>query len=66
MLEQAREQYRLSVMSYEMGALSLMDLLDAQSDLAQSEANFVSAGVTALKTEASLMVQLGRMPRVGE
>ncbi|OPX31164.1 MAG: hypothetical protein B1H09_03520, partial [Gemmatimonadaceae bacterium 4484_173] len=66
MLEQAREQYRLSVMSYEMGALSLMDLLDAQSDLAQSEANFVSARVTALKTEASLMVQLGRMPRVGE
>jgi len=66
MLEQAQEQYRLSLMSYEMGALSLMNLLDAQSDLAQSEANLVSAKVTALKTEASLMVQLGIMPRVGE
>ncbi len=66
MLEQAQEQYRLSLMSYEMGALSLMDLLKAQSDLSQSEANIVSAKVAALKTEASLMVQLGIMPRVGE
>ena len=66
MLEQAQEQYRLSLMSYEMGALPLMDLLDAQSDLSQAEANLVSARVTALKCEASLMIQLGRMPRVGE
>lgn len=66
MLEQAQEQYRLSLMSYEMGALPLMDLLDAQSDLSQSEANLVSARVAALTSEASLLIQLGRMPRVGE
>ncbi len=66
MLEQAQEQYRLSLMSYEMGALPLMDLLDAQSDLSQSEANLVSAEITALTSEASLLIQLGRMPRVGE
>lgn len=66
MLEQAQEQYRLSLMSYEMGALPLVDLLDAQSDLSQAEANLVSARVAALKGEASLMIQLGRMPRVGE
>ena len=66
MLEQAQEQYRLSLMSYEMGALRLMDLLDAQADLAQSEANLVSARVAALTSEASLMIQLGRMPRLGE
>ncbi|MCK5133829.1 MAG: TolC family protein, partial [Candidatus Sabulitectum sp.] len=66
MLEQAQEQYRLSLMSYEMGALPLLDLLDAQSDLSQAEANLVSARVAALTSEASLMIQLGRMPRVGE
>ncbi len=66
MLEQAQEQYRLSLMSYEMGALPIMDLLDAQADLAQSEANLVSARVAALTSEASLMIQLGRMPRLGE
>lgn len=66
MVEQAGEQYRLSQMSYEMGALTLLDLLDAQADLSQAEANLVSARVTALRTEASLMAQLGRMPRVGE
>ncbi len=66
MLEQTEEQYRLSLMSYEMGALPLLDLLKAQSDLAQSEANLVSARVSALRTEASLLIQLGEMPRVGE
>lgn len=66
MLDQAQEQYRLSLMSYEMGALPLMDLLSAQSDLSQAEANLVSARVAALTSEASLMIQLGRMPRVGE
>jgi len=66
MLEQAQEQYRLSSMSYEMGALSLLDLLSAQSDLSMAEANLVSARVAALTSEASLMIQLGRMPRVGE
>ena len=66
MVEQAGEQYRLSQMSYEMGALTLLDLLNAQADLSQAEANLVSARVTALRTEASLMAQLGRMPRVGE
>ncbi len=66
MLEQAQEQYRLSMMSYDMGALSLTDLLTAQADLSQAEANLVSARVSALKTEASLLIQLGRMPRVGE
>ncbi len=66
MLDQAQEQYRLSLMSYEMGALPLMDLLSAQSDLSQAEANLVSARVAALTSEASLMIQLGRMPRLGE
>lgn len=66
MLDQAQEQYRLSLMSYEMGALPLMDLLNAQSDLSQAEANLVSARVAALTSEASLMIQLGRMPRLGE
>ena len=55
-LELAQEQYRLSQMSYEMGALSLLDLLQAQSDLTSSETNLVSARTAALKTEASLMV----------
>ena len=65
-LELAQEQYRLSRMSYEMGALPLLDLLQAQSDLAGSETNLVSARAAALKTEASLMVNLGRYPRLGE
>lgn len=65
-LDLAQEQYRLSKMSYDMGALSLLDLLNAQSDLSRSEANLVSARVAALKTEASLLVNLGRMPRLGE
>lgn len=65
-LERAQEQYRLSRMSYDMGALSLLDLLDAQSDLSSAEANLVSARVSALKTEASLMVTLGEFPRLGE
>ena len=65
-LELAQEQYRLSQMSYEMGALSLLDLLQAQSDLTSSETNLVSARTAALKTEASLMVSIGRSPRLGE
>ncbi len=66
MLEQAEERYRLSLSSYEIGALTLLELLDAQADLASAEANLVTAGVNALKTEASLLVQLGRPPRTGE
>lgn len=65
-LELAQERYRLSAMSYEMGSLSLIDLLEAQSDLSASEANLVSARASALRSEASLLVELGRMPRVGE
>ncbi|HPF31763.1 MAG TPA: TolC family protein [Candidatus Sabulitectum sp.] len=65
-LERAQEQYRLSSMSYDMGAISLLDLLDAQSDLASAEANLAGARVAALKTEASLMVLLGNPPRLGE
>jgi len=65
-LQLAEEKYRLSLMSYQMGALSLLDLLDAQSGLSQAEANLVSARVSALKSEAYLLVTLGRMPRIGE
>lgn len=65
-LELAQEQYRLSQMSYEMGALSLLDLLQAQSDLTSSETNLVSARTAALKTEAALLVAVGRSPRLGE
>ncbi len=61
-LELAQERYRLSAMSYEMGSLSLIDLLEAQSDLSASEANLVSARASALRSEASLLVELGRMP----
>ncbi len=43
-LELAQERYRLSAMSYEMGSLSLIDLLEAQSDLSASEANLVPPG----------------------
>lgn len=66
MLLRASEQHRLSLLSYEMGALSLLELLSAQSDLSQAEANLVSARVSALRAEASLMAGLGMMPRLGE
>ncbi len=65
-LELAQERYRLSAMSYEMGSISLIDLLEAQSDLSASEANLASARASALRSEASLLVELGKMPRVGE
>lgn len=65
-LELAQEKYRLSVMSYEMGALPLLDLLDAQTGLSSAESNLVSARCAALRTEASLMAALGMPPRLGE
>ncbi len=64
--EQAREQLRLSEMSYELGSISLLDLLSAQSTLASSQASVVSARMDCLIAEARLLVLLGRTPRLGE
>lgn len=65
-LQQAQEQYRLSRLTYEMGGLSLLDLLDAQQMLTEAQASFVSARVGSLVEEARLYVLMGRMPRLGE
>ncbi|MFO8182992.1 MAG: TolC family protein [Candidatus Aegiribacteria sp.] len=65
-LNQAREQLRLSRMSYELGSISLLDLLDAQSQLASAEASVESSRTASLIAEARLLVLLGRSPRVGE
>lgn len=65
-LEQAEEQYRLSRLTYEMGGLSLLDLLDAQQMLTEAQATLVSSRVGSLVEEARLLVLMGRMPRLGE
>lgn len=65
-LNQAREQLRLSRMSYELGSISLLDLLEAQSQLASAEASVESSRTASLIAEARLLVLLGRSPRVGE
>jgi len=65
-LRQAEEQYRLSRLTYEMGGLSLLDLLDAQQMLTEAQAALVSARVNSLIEEAGLMVLMGRTPRLGE
>ncbi|MFO7950691.1 MAG: TolC family protein [Candidatus Fermentibacteraceae bacterium] len=64
--EQAEQQLDLSRRSYEMGATSLLDLLDAQQQLAEAEASVVSARMECLLQEAQLLVLLGRTPRLGE
>ncbi|MBD3369146.1 hypothetical protein GF402_02135 [Candidatus Fermentibacteria bacterium] len=65
-LEQARKQLELSQTSYDLGALSLLDLLEAQEGLSDAEASVVSARISCLKAEAGLWVLMGRMPRLGE
>jgi len=65
-LRQAEEQYRLSKLTYEMGGLSLLDLLDAQQTLTEAQAALVSSRVNALVEEAGLLVLMGRTPRLGE
>ncbi len=65
-LEQAQEQYRLSKLTYEMGGLSLLDLLDAEQMLSEAQASLVSARVAALVEEARLYALMGRTPRLGE
>ncbi len=64
--DQAGRQLELSSRSYEMGGVSLLDLLDAQQQLAEAEASVVSARRECLVQEAQLLAQLGRMPRLGE
>jgi outer membrane protein TolC len=64
--DHAQRQLELSRRSYEMGALSLLDLLDAQRELAEAEASVVGARRECLVAEAQLMVLMGRMPRLGE
>jgi outer membrane protein TolC len=65
-LNQANEKLRLSSMSYDLGSISLLDLLDAQSGVTSAEASVESSRTACLIAEARLLVLLGRNPRVGE
>lgn len=65
-LNQANEQLRLSMMSYDLGGLSLLNLLDAQSEVSSAEASVESERTSCLVTEARLLVHLGQVPRIGE
>lgn len=65
-LNQANEKLRLSNMSYDLGSISLLDLLDAQSGVTSAEASVESSRTSCLIAEARLLVLLGRNPRVGE
>jgi len=65
-LEQTREQLRLSEQSYSLGSITLAELLDAETEYTQAEASLVSARVECLISEARLLVLLGRTPRLGE
>ena len=65
-LNQASEKLRLSRMSYDLGSISLLDLLDAQSGVTSAEASVESSRTACLIAEARLLVLLGRNPRVGE
>lgn len=64
--DHAARQLDLSSRSYAMGSLSLLDLLDAQRELAEAEASVVSARRECLVQEARLLVLLGQTPRLGE
>ena len=66
LLNQAEEQLRLSMMSYDLGSLSLLDLLDAQSGVSDAEVSLESAITSSLIAEARLFVLLGQAPRTGE
>lgn len=65
-LELSEEQFDLARMSYELGATGLVELLDAQVDLADAEASAVSALTGCLLAEARLFTTLGITPRIGE
>ncbi len=65
-LNQAEEQLRLSEMSYDLGSLPLLDLLDALSGVSDAEASVESAITSSLIAEARLLVLLGQVPRIGE
>jgi outer membrane protein len=65
-LHQAQEQYRLSRLTYDMGGLSLLELLDAQQMLTEAQAGVVSSRVACLVQEARVYVLAGRLPRLGE
>ena len=66
LLNQAEEQLRLSMMNYDLGSLSLLDLLDAQSGVSDAEVFVESAIAYSLIAEARLLVLLGQAPRTGE
>lgn len=65
-LDYARKQLELSQMSYDLGSLGLIDLLDAQAALTEAEAAAISARAGCLVAEAELWVLTGRSPRLGE
>ncbi len=65
-LNQANEKLRLSTMSYNLGSISLLDLLDAQSGITLAEASLESSRAACLIAEARLLTLLGRTPRIGE
>jgi outer membrane protein TolC len=62
----ALEQLELSRLTYDLGGLTLLELLDAQQTVADAEAALVSARTESLRDEARLLVLLGRTPRLGE
>lgn len=65
-LEYAGRRMDLSQLSYELGDLSVTDLLDAQAALSEAEAGLVTARVSCLVAEVDYRVLLGRSPRLGE
>jgi outer membrane protein len=65
-LNQASEKLRLSQMSYDLGSISLLDLLAAQTELTAAEGSVESSRTACLIAEARLLVLLGRTPRIGE
>ncbi len=56
----ARENYRLQELRYRAGATTILDLLDAQVDLAEAEADLVRARYEARLALAALEAILGR------
>ncbi len=65
-LNQANEKLRLSRMSYDLGSIPLLDLLDAQTGLTSAETSVESSRTACLIAEARLLILLGRVPRIGE
>jgi outer membrane protein TolC len=56
----ARENYRMQEMRYRAGASTILDLLDAQVNVAQAEADLVEARYTTRRSLAGLEAILGR------